>query len=131
MPTALVPRLGHRRRIEHLFEQFPVVALIGPRQVGKTTLARMISEAWDGPTHLLDLEDPADRARLSEPGLALRSLKGLVIIDEIQLQPDLFSFLRVLADRPERPATFLILGSTSPDWWRGVPKPGLDMSRIG
>ncbi len=88
-----------------------VVALLGPRQCGKTTLAREFIPA--GSLNYFDLEDPQSLARLSEPGLALRPLKKLVVIDEIQRRPDLFPLLRVLADRSPLPARFLILGSAS------------------
>lgn len=86
-----------------------MVALPGPRQVGKTTLAWLYSEALGHqPVHHFDLESPADLARLANPELALSPLKGLVILDEIQRLPGLFPVLRVLADRPETPARFLI-----------------------
>jgi hypothetical protein len=98
-----------------LLDQFPVVAIVGPRQVGKTTLARLVTRQRQVQVHNFDLEDPADRARLAEPGLALRDLEGLVVLDEIQLQPELFGILRVLADRPDEPASFLILGSAAPE----------------
>lgn len=94
----------------------PVVALIGPRQSGKTTLARQFV-ATDSPNYF-DLEDPASLARLAEPATALRPLKGLVVIDEIQRRPELFPLLRVLADRQPVPARFLILGSASPELLR-------------
>ncbi|WP_366949749.1 ATP-binding protein [Geobacter sp.] len=95
-----------------------MVAILGPRQVGKTTLAREIATRFDaGYTHF-DLEDPDDLSRLSEPKLALGRLTGLVVIDEIQLRPDLFPLLRVLVDRPHPPARFLILGSASPQLLR-------------
>ena len=93
-----------------------MVALLGPRQCGKTTLAREFVAA--GSLNYSDLEDPASLARLSEPELALRPLKGLVVIDEIQRRPDLFPLLRVLADRQPLPARFLILGSAAPDLLR-------------
>ena len=93
-----------------------VVALLGPRQCGKTTLARRFVQADS--LNYFDLEDPQGLARLSEPDTALRSLKGLVVIDEIQRRPDLFPLLRVLADRKPLPARFLILGSASPDLLR-------------
>jgi predicted AAA+ superfamily ATPase len=89
-----------------------VVAILGARQCGKTTLARQFVPA--GSLNYFDLEDPASLARLSEPDTALRPLKGLVVIDEIQRLPDLFPLLRVLADRRPLPARFLILGSASP-----------------
>ncbi len=90
-----------------------VVALLGPRQSGKTTLARSFVPA--GSLNYFDLEDPASLARLTAPDLALRPLKGLVVIDEIQRRPDLFPLLRVLADRQPLTARFLILGSAAPD----------------
>jgi predicted AAA+ superfamily ATPase len=90
-----------------------VVALLGPRQCGKTTLARQFVPADS--INYFDLEDPQSLARLAEPDLALRPLKGLVVIDEVQRRPELFPLLRVLADRKPLPARFLILGSASPD----------------
>jgi len=88
-----------------------VVVLVGPRQSGKTTLARELLE--EESVNYFDLEDPASLARLDQPMTALRPLKGLVVIDEIQRRPDLFPALRVLADRRGTPARFLILGSAS------------------
>ena len=94
----------------------PVVVLTGPRQCGKTTLAReLLSEAS---LNYFDLEDPASLARLDEPMTALRPLEGLVVIDEVQRRPELFPVLRVLADRRAKPARFLILGSASGDLLR-------------
>jgi len=93
-----------------------ILALIGPRQAGKTTLARQIVPP-DSPAYF-DLEDPTSLARLSEPMTALAPLKGVVVIDEIQRQPDLFPVLRVLADRRPLPARFLILGSATPELLR-------------
>jgi predicted AAA+ superfamily ATPase len=91
----------------------PAVALLGPRQCGKTTLARQLAEA--SKSTYFDLENPVDRARLSEPMTALESLRGLIVIDEVQRHPDLFPVLRVLLDRRPIRARFLILGSASPD----------------
>lgn len=88
------------------------MALIGPRQCGKTTLARQIVPPDS--LNYFDLEDPADLARLNEPKTTLAPLHGTVVIDEIQRQPGLFPLLRVLADRKPLPARFLILGSASP-----------------
>lgn len=93
-----------------------VVALLGPRQCGKTTLARKFVPADS--MQYFDLEDPASLARLTEPDTALRPLKGLVVIDEIQRRPEIFPLLRVLADRSPLPARFLILGSASPELLR-------------
>ncbi|MBX3025269.1 ATP-binding protein [bacterium] len=93
-----------------------IVLLVGPRQCGKTTLAReLLSEES---ANYFDLEDPASLARLDEPMTALRPLKGLVVIDEVQRRPELFPALRVLADRRAAPARFLILGSASGDLLR-------------
>lgn len=93
-----------------------VVALLGPRQCGKTTLARQFVSPDS--LNYFDLEEPQSLARLTEPDTALRPLKKLVVIDEIQRRPDLFPLLRVLADRTPLPARFLILGSASPDLLR-------------
>lgn len=94
----------------------PVVVLVGPRQCGKTTLARELLPE-ESPTYF-DLEDPVSLARLDEPVTSLGPLRGLIVIDEIQRRPDLFPVLRVLADRGENPARFLILGSASGDLMR-------------
>ncbi|MDO8959002.1 MAG: ATP-binding protein [Rhodocyclaceae bacterium] len=108
-------RPDYLRRIEQQFAIHPVVALLGPRQCGKTTLARMVAESTAEPVTRFDLEDPTDLAMLAAPRLALQDLRGLVVIDEIQRSPELFPVLRVLVDRPENPARFLILGSASRD----------------
>lgn len=112
--TQKILRTGHMKNIRGLLRDFPIVALIGARQVGKTTLARDIMDTWPETTHFFDLEDPADIARLSEPSLALRNLQGLVVIDKIQRVPGLFPVLRVLADRADFGTLFLVLGSASP-----------------
>lgn len=114
----MLNRDAHLSRLVRRLNDFPVVALLGPRQVGKTTLARLLSSRWEGTTHFFDLEDPDDQARLSDPAFVLKPLTGLVILDEIQLRPELFSILRVLADRPDAPARFLILGSAAPELLR-------------
>lgn len=90
-----------------------VVAILGPRQSGKTTLARQLVPP-SSPNYF-DLEDPVSLARLGTPDITLRPLKGLVVIDEVQRRPELFPLLRVLADRKPLPARFLILGSASPE----------------
>ena len=114
----MIPREGHRRALERLLSRAPVVALLGARQVGKTTLAREVARRRKGSTHFFDLESSADAARLADPLLTLSPLRGLVVIDEVQRRPGLFPSLRVLADRPRRPARFLVLGSASPDLLR-------------
>lgn len=111
----MIARPAHLGRVRVLLREFPVVALVGPRQVGKTTLAGALASSWRGPVTRFDLESPADAARLVDPLLSLDPLRGLVVVDEIQRRPDLFPVLRVLADRPRRPARFLVLGSASPD----------------
>jgi uncharacterized protein len=112
----MIDRPLFQDRIREALARSPVVALVGPRQVGKTTLARLFV-APDSPNYF-DLEDPVSLARLSEPMTALSSLSGLVVIDEVQRTGDLFPVLRVLADRSNRgdnhPTRFLILGSASP-----------------
>ena len=102
-------------QIQRQFEVHPVVALLGPRQCGKTTLARMFADRFSGPATRFDLEDPGDLAALATPRLALQELRGLVVIDEIQRLPDLFPVLRVLVDRPDNPLRLLVLGSASRD----------------
>jgi predicted AAA+ superfamily ATPase len=111
-------RPWHRQVLSGMLRTSPVVAILGARQVGKTTLARMVAEGQQGPVAFLDLEDPADVARLAEPVLALGGLRGLVVLDEVQRLPEVFRALRVLADRPRRPARFLVLGSASADLLR-------------
>lgn len=104
-PTALHVLRGALRRSR-------VVALVGPRQCGKTTLARQLVSSTS--VNYFDLEDPISLARLAEPMTALSGLRGVVVIDEIQRRPELFPVLRVLADRRPLPARFLILGSAAP-----------------
>jgi predicted AAA+ superfamily ATPase len=113
-----IARTALHRQVEAALKRSPVVALLGPRQCGKTTLARDIARTRDAT--FFDLERPADRSRLQEGELTLGSLSGLIVIDEIQRQPSLFNLLRVLADRRPRRARFLILGSASPDLVKGV-----------
>jgi predicted AAA+ superfamily ATPase len=137
----LVPRPTFERRIRSLLRISPVVALLGPRQSGKTTLARQaLASARRG--EWLDLEDPRDAQRLAQPMTALEGLRGLVVIDEVQRAPDLFQVLRVLADRKPSPARFLVLGSASPELLRQssetlagrirfVELPGFSLSEIG
>lgn len=114
-----VSRQEYLARIGTRLRDNPVVALVGPRQAGKTTLARGFAEGA-GETHFFDLESPSDLARLANPELVLSPLRGLVVLDEIQRLPDLFPLLRVLADRPGTPAKFLILGSASSSLVKGA-----------
>lgn len=112
----MIDRANLLKTIRHALSQTPVVVLTGPRQCGKTTLARQLLS--ENSINYFDLEDPVGLARLDEPRTALESLEGLVVIDEVQRRPDLFPVLRVLADRPNAPARFLILGSASGDLLR-------------
>lgn len=114
----MIRRVGLEQAIRQALRESPVVALVGPRQCGKTTLARQISRGRAA--DYFDLEDPVDLGRLAAPKLALDSLRGLVVIDEIQRKPDLFELLRVLADRRGAPARFFVLGSASPHLIRGI-----------
>ena len=112
----MIPRPGIVAAMKAALERSPVVVLSGPRQCGKTTLARELLSADS--VNYFDLEDPASLSRLDEPMTALRPLEGLVVIDEVQRRPDLFPVLRVLVDRAPNPARFLILGSASGDLLR-------------
>jgi predicted AAA+ superfamily ATPase len=109
----LVLRRDLATRVQAGLRTNPVVTLLGPRQCGKTTLARQFTR--EGAAHYFDLEDPVAEAQLAEPMTVLAPLRGLVVIDEVQRLPTLLPVLRVLADRPRRPARFLLLGSASPD----------------
>jgi predicted AAA+ superfamily ATPase len=117
-----------------------VVVLVGPRQCGKTTMARQIVDPAS--SNYFDLENPNDLARLEQPMTALSGLVGTVVIDEVQRRPELFPVLRVLADRTPRKARFLILGSAAPALLRQssetlagraeiVSLPGLSLSEVG
>ena len=137
-----VDRPTARLRIHEAFSVHPAVALTGPRQCGKTTLAREIAAAETAST-FLDLESAVDRRRLRQaPERTLAGLSGLVVIDEIQREPALFETLRVLVDRVDNPARFLVLGSASPALARGVSESlagrvglvdlsGFDLAEVG
>lgn len=138
----MLERSDHAREIGRLLDEFPVVAIVGARQTGKTTLAHAIGDAFGGATHRFDLEDPRDDARLAAPMLALEPLAGLVVIDEAQRRPDLFPVLRVLADRAGTRVRYLILGSAAPELIHGGGEslagrvafhelPGLDLGETG
>lgn len=109
----MIARHLYIQAIEKALLRNPVVALLGPRQCGKTTLARLLMAA--GSANYFDAEDPTVAAVLEQPMTALKPLRGLVVIDEAQRIPSLFPVLRVLADRVPAPARFLVLGSASPD----------------
>lgn len=112
----MVKRTELKAKVQAALKRSRVVALVGPRQCGKTTLAREFVRA-DSPNYF-DLEDPASLSRLDEPMTAMGGLTGVVVIDEVQRRPELFPMLRVLSDRRPLPARFLICGSTSPQLLR-------------
>lgn len=138
----MIERPEHARQIADLLADFPVVAIVGARQTGKTTLANRIVQDFPGTAHRFDLEDPRDEARLAAPMLVLEALEGLVVIDEIQRMPALFPVLRVLADRAGTRVRYLILGSAAPELIRGSSEslagriayhelPGFDIQEAG
>lgn len=114
----MIGRPDALQRLKTALGESPVAALLGPRQCGKSTLARLLADEREA--HWFDLEAAEDAAALAQPELALKPLRGLVVIDEIQRQTSLFATLRPLADRRGTPARFLILGSAAPDVVKGV-----------
>jgi len=108
----MLNRPYYLKRLSEATRRSPITALLGPRQCGKTTLAHLFSE--ERQAMFFDLESYPDQRRLENPELVLGSLEGLVVLDEIQIMPELFQVLRVLVDRPDNQARFLILGSASP-----------------
>jgi hypothetical protein len=136
----MIERSDYLRQLAVAVRRSPVTALLGPRQIGKTTLARAFAQ--DKQATFFDLESQPDLQRLQNPELMLGSLAGLVVIDEIQVKPELFAALRVLVDRPENKTRFLILGSASPDIIKNVSETlagrvefvelgGFDLSEVG
>jgi uncharacterized protein len=136
----MIERTALLSNIKIALNRSRIVALVGPRQSGKTTLARQFVQP--NSANYFDLEDPVSLARLEQPLTALRDLRGLVAIDEIQRRPDLFPILRVLADREDLPARFLILGSASPELVRSsseslagrietIPISGFSLAEVG
>jgi hypothetical protein len=109
-----IQRTAEIELLKKLLKNNPIVAILGPRQCGKTTLSRQFSSQWPLDVTIFDLENPRDIQRLQEPLLALENIEGLIIIDEIQRSPDLFPVLRVLSDRYKK-TKYLILGSASRD----------------
>jgi uncharacterized protein len=114
----MIARHNEVRLVLDALNTYPAVGIIGARQVGKTTLAGMVSRKWSGPVHHFDLENSEDLARLSDPMLALKELDGLVILDEVQRMPEIYPTLRVLIDRARTSRRFLVLGSASPQLLR-------------
>lgn len=136
----MIERAELKTEIETALTRFRVVELVGPRQSGKTTLARQFVPADS--LNYFDLENPLHLARLDQPMVALQDLQGLIVIDEVQRRPDLFPILRVLSDRTPLPAKFLILGSATPEWLRQsteslagrlkiFPVSGFSMAEVG
>lgn len=137
----MIARERYLAKLEKALRRAPVVALLGPRQCGKTTLAKAVADRRGRVTYF-DLQSVPDQRRLENPELMLGSLQGLAILDEIQERPDLFAALRVLSDRLRGKVTFLILGSASPSLIRGaseslagrvefVDLAGFDMEEVG
>lgn len=115
MTPVYITRLAEND-ITRLSSNFPAVAIVGPRQVGKTSLAKHISSLWERPTVYLDLENPADFNKFSDPQLFLEPLKDYtVILDEVQRVPQLFPLLRGLIDSHRVTGRFILLGSASPE----------------
>jgi predicted AAA+ superfamily ATPase len=112
-----LPRDHHQETVERLLKRYRVVALLGARQVGKSTLARSIAARFRGPSEYLDLERASSLRALESPETFLEGKRGLVVLDEVQRRPELFPTLRVLADEPNG-ARFLVLGSASPELLR-------------
>ena len=114
----MILRSEYLHRLSTAVSRSPVTALLGPRQAGKTTLARQFSENRE--SNSFDLESEPDVRSLANPELVLGNLTGLVVLDEILVMPNLFKSLRVLVDRPSIDTRFLILGSASPNLVRGA-----------
>ena len=136
----MIKRVKYKKHIKEALGRSRAVALLGPRQCGKTTLARELVDK-DSPNYF-DLEDPSSLIALADPKTALASLKNIVVIDEVQRRPDLFPILRVLLDRAPLPAKFLILGSAAPDLLQQsseslagrlemIEMDGFDLSEVG
>ena len=109
----MIARPAYLKRLAEAVRRSPVTALMGPRQCGKTTSLARFQEGKTA-SHF-DLQSQADLQRLQNPEMMLGPLKGLIILDEIQVMPALFNALRVLADRPRNSARFLILGRAPPE----------------
>lgn len=124
----LLERRHHFEAIVAALREVPVCVLVGPRQCGKTTLARQV--AARGKAHWFDLETASARRALENPELALSELKGLVVIDEVQRAPGVFAALRPLVDRPDNRARFLLLGSAAPALVQGVSESLAGRSRF-
>ena len=136
----MIKRTSYINRLSNALRRSPITAVLGPRQSGKTTLSRLFGEGKKAT--YFDLESQPDLIRLQNPEMMLGSLKDIIILDEIQEIPELFPVLRILADRPNNPARFLILGSASPHIIKNVSETlagrvefielsGFDLTEIG
>ena len=136
----MIKRPDYLELLQTATRRSPITALLGPRQTGKTTLAHMFAE--NKPATFFDLESIPDQRRLQNPELVLGNMEGFVILDEIQLMPELFGTLRVLVDRPGQKARFIILGSASPEIIRNASETfagriecvdlnGFDLAEVG
>jgi predicted AAA+ superfamily ATPase len=136
----MLARARYLNQLHTATERSPVTALLGPRQCGKTTLARVFGQGRTAT--YFDLESGPDRQRLQNPELVLGQLRGLVVLDEVQVLPDIFNALRVIVDRPDNACRFLILGSASPQMVRAVSETlagrvefielsGFDLTEVG
>lgn len=136
----MIQRTDYLNLLKTSTERSPITALLGPRQCGKTTLARQFTQKQS--STFFDVESLPDQRRLQNPELVLGSLSGIVVLDEIQEMPELFRVLRILVDRPENQARFLILGSASPEIIKSASETlagrlefielqGFDLSEIG
>ena len=114
----MIDRPAYADRLTKALARSPITALLGPRQCGKTTLARMLADQQS--STYFDLESQPDLRRLTNPEMTFASLSGLVVIDEIQNQPALFPALKVVVDKPDNKCNFLILGSASPSLIKNV-----------
>ncbi len=135
-----IQRTRYFNQLEYLVQNSPVTALLGPRQCGKTTLAKDFGNIQK--SHYFDLESTVDSVALQNPETVLSELDGLIILDEIQQMPNLFNVLRVLVDRFERKCRFLILGSANPSLMKNISQSlagrvdfldmgGFDISEVG
>ncbi len=114
----MLKRFRELQSLQKNIGQFPIVGILGARQVGKTTLSQMLAKSLKMPVTYFDLENPHDLSQLTDPMLALGDMKGLIVLDEVQRMPNLFPILRVLADKEKKKRKFLILGSASPELLR-------------
>ena len=120
-PLAMIPREHHGRTVLRLLGDFPVVAVLGARQVGMATLAQRVMGIHNGPAERFDLEDPTDLARLDDARHALAGFRGMVVLDGIQDTPEMLNYVRAVIDRaPAKKGRWLLAGSQEAPLMRGV-----------